>query len=122
MKQGVANRDEVAELVERLARGYLAVRGNALEHQGVAMKLDQEILTLAIHNNMVGALLESGKSMAEVAYLLQWLAGDGDIRPDGVELLDDMNQSFCAEVRAMLEDGKNPLHELARTKTRGMLQ
>ncbi len=122
MKQGVTNRDEVAELVERLARGYLAVRGNALEHQGGVMKLDQEILTLAIHNNMVGALLESGKSMAEVAYLLQWLAGDGDIRPESVELLDDMNHGFCAEVRAMLEDGKDPLHELAQANTRRTLQ
>jgi hypothetical protein len=122
MKQGVANRDEVAELVERLARGYLAVRGNALEHQGVAMKLDQEILTLAIHNNMVGALLESGKSLADVAHLLNWLAGDSGIHPEGVSLLDDMNRSFCAEVRTMLEDGKDPLAELARTHTRGALQ
>ncbi|HHO2170089.1 TPA: hypothetical protein ACVBCY_003397 [Aeromonas hydrophila] len=122
MKQGVANRDEVAELVELLACGYLAVRGNTIEHLGVAMKLDQEILTLVINNHLVSALLESGKSTAEVAYLLQWLAGDGDIRPECVELLDDMNHGFCAEVRAMLEDGKDPLHELAQANTRRTLQ
>ncbi|MFB0595733.1 hypothetical protein ACETWN_18335 [Aeromonas hydrophila] len=118
MKQGVAIRDEVAEQVERLACAYLAVRGDAFEHLGVVMKLDQAILTLAIHNNMVGALLESGKSLAEVAHLLNWLAGDGGIRPEGGSLLDDMNRSFCAEVRAMLEDGKDPLAELAKSNTR----
>lgn len=69
MKQGVANRDEVAELVD-------------------------------------------------VAHLLNWLAGDCGIRPEGVSLLDDMNRSFCAEVRAMLEDGKDPLAELAKSNTR----
>lgn len=122
MKQGVASRDEVAELVERLASGYLAVRGNALEHLGVVMKLDQEILTLAIHNNMVGALLESGKSMSEVALLLHWLAGDADIRPEGVALLDDMNHSFCAEVRDMLYEGTDPAVGLIQGSTRRALQ
>lgn len=122
MKQGVAIRDEVAEQVERLACAYLAVRGDAFEHLGVVMKLDPAILTLAIHNNMVGALQESGKSLADVAHLLNWLAGDSGIHPEGVSLLDDMNRSFCAEVRTMLEDGKDPLAELARTHTRGALQ
>lgn len=122
MKQGVANRDEVAELVERLACAYLAVRGDAFEHLGVVMKLDPAILTLATHNNMAGALLGSGASVTEVAALLRWLAGESGIHPKGVALLDELNRSFCAEVRAMLEDGKDPLAELARTHTRGALQ
>ena len=79
-----------------------------------------ELLALAIKNNIVGAHLEhaGGKQGREDALLMlrHMLAGDG-LTPLGTLILDEMNKAFCADVRQMLDEGKNPLAELAREQT-----
>ncbi|MDX7875505.1 hypothetical protein [Aeromonas veronii] len=111
---------EIDKLVERLAAAYLAKRGSDFEHLGVHLPLDQEVLRLAIHNNVVGACLEhgGGRQGQEDALLLlrHTLAGD-ELTELGVTLLDEMNRHFCSEVRQMLDEGKDPMVELAREQS-----
>ena len=40
----------------RWRRAYLAVRGNTFNHLGVQLPLDQEVLTMAIQNNIVALI------------------------------------------------------------------
>ena len=74
---------EIDKLVSSVARAYLAVRGNTFNHLGVQLPLDQEVLTMAIQNNIVGAHLEEQKLlrrhgeayrryMARVPGLMPW--------------------------------------------------
>ncbi|MFB3241112.1 hypothetical protein Q7C15_20275 [Aeromonas salmonicida] len=111
---------EINTMVKAVARAYLVARGNTFKHLGVQLPLDQEVLTLAIHNNIVGAHLEhaGGKQGREDALLMlrHMLAGD-ELTPLGSLVLDEMNKAFCADVRQMLDEGKNPLAELAREQT-----
>lgn len=104
-------------LVESVARAYLAVRGDSFTHLGVQLPLNQEVLTMAIQNNIVGAHLEhaGGKQGREDALLMlrHMLAGDG-LTPLGSLVLDEMNRAFCADVRQMLDESKDPVSELAR--------
>jgi hypothetical protein len=116
MQQGVAM-TEINTLVESVARAYLAARGNTFNHLGVQLPLTAELLALAIQNNIVGAHLEhaGGKQGREDALLMlrHMVAGEA-LTPLGSLLLDEMNKAFCADVRQMLDEGKNPLAELAR--------
>ncbi|MGU5729757.1 hypothetical protein ACV1DR_12580 [Aeromonas jandaei] len=108
---------EINTLVESVARAYLAVRGNTFNHLGVQLPLTAELLALAIQNNVVGAHLENAgakQGQADALLMLRhMLAGDG-LTPLGSLVLDEMNRAFCADVRQMLDEGKDPLTELAR--------
>ena len=108
---------EINTLVESVARAYLAVRGNTFNHLGVQLPLTAELLALAIKNNIVGAHLEhaGGKQGREDALLMlrHMLAGD-ELTPLGSLVLDEMNRAFCADVRQMLDEGKDPMAEMAR--------
>ena len=108
---------DINELVERLSLAYLLARGNTFNHLGVQLPLTAELLALAIQNNIVGACLErgGGKQGREDALLLlrHMLAGD-ELTPLGSLVLDEMNRAFCADVRQMLDEGRDPMDELAR--------
>jgi len=108
---------EINTMVKAVARAYLAVRGNTFNHLGVQLPLDQEVLTMAIHNQIVGAHLEhaGGKQGRDDALLMlrHMLAGD-ELTPLGSLVLDEMNRAFCADVRQMLDEGRDPMDELAR--------
>ena len=108
---------EINTLVESVARAYLAVRGNTFNHLGVQLPLTAELLALAIQNNVVGAHLEhaGGKQGREDALLMlrHMVAGEA-LTPLGSLLLDEMNKAFCADVRQMLDEGKDPMAEMAR--------
>ncbi|WP_017786515.1 hypothetical protein [Aeromonas dhakensis] len=71
---------KIDKLVKAVARAYLVVRGNAFKHLGVQLPLNQEVLTMAIHNQIVGAHLEhaGGKQGREDALLMlrHMVAGD----------------------------------------------
>lgn len=111
---------EIDKLVSSVARAYLVARGNTFKHLGVQLPLNQEVLTMAIQNNIVGAHLEhaGGKQGQADALLMlrHMLAGDG-LTPLGSLVLDEMNRAFCADVRQMLDEGKDPMVELAREQT-----
>ena len=108
---------EIDKLVSSVARAYLAVRGDSFTHLGVQLPLNQEVLTMAIHNQIVGAHLEhaGGKQGREDALLMlrHMVAGEA-LTPLGVVVLDEMNKAFCADVRQMLDRGLNPIAEMAR--------
>ena len=108
---------EINTMVKAVARAYLAVRGNTFNHLGVQLPLDQEVLTMAIQNNIVGAHLEhaGGKQGRDDALLmLRHMVAGETLTPLGAVLLDELNKAFCADVRQMLDEGKDPLAELAR--------
>ncbi|MGN5134519.1 hypothetical protein ACTG2E_11250 [Aeromonas veronii] len=108
---------EINTMVKAVARAYLAVRGNTFNHLGVQLPLTAELLALAIKNNIVGAHLEhaGGKQGRDDALLMlrHMLAGD-ELTPLGSLVLDEMNRAFCADVRQMLDEGRDPMDELAR--------
>lgn len=116
MQQGVPM-IEFDKLASSVARAYLAVRGNTFNHLGVQLPLNQEVLTMAINSQIVGAHLEhaGGKQGRDDALLMlrHMLAGD-ELTPLGSLVLDEMNRAFCADVRQMLDRGLNPIAELAR--------
>ena len=116
---------EINTLVESVARAYLAERGNTFNHLGVQLPLTAELLALAIQNNIVGAHLEhaGGKQGRDDALLMlrHMLAGD-ELTPLGSLVLDEMNRAFCADVRQMLDEGKDPMVELARERERRATQ
>ena len=124
MQQGVAM-TEINNLVEQLAQAYLAARGNVFTHLGIQLPLAADSLTMAIQNNIVGAHLEhaGGKQGREDALLMlrHMLAGD-ELTPLGSLVLDEMNRAFCADVRQMLDEGKDPMAELARERERRATQ
>lgn len=110
---------EINTLVVQLAGAYLLARGREFKHLGVVLPLDREVLTMAIQNNIVGAHLENAgaKQGREDALLMlrHMLVGD-KLTPLGSLVLDEMNRAFCADVRLMLDDGKDPMAELARER------
>lgn len=116
---------EINKLVEQLAKAYMVARGNTFKHLGVQLPLDQEVLTMAIQNNIVGAHLEhaGGKQGREDALLmLRHMVAGETLTPLGAVMLDEMNKAFCADVRQMLDDGKDPMVELAIEQTRRATQ
>ena len=115
---------EINTMVSSVARAYLAVRGNTFNHLGVQLPLDQEVLTMAIQNNIVGAHLEhaGGKQGREDALLmLRHMVAGETLTPLGALVMDQMYCAFCADVHQMLEEGKDPIVELAQeSKQRAM--
>lgn len=108
---------EIDKLVKAVARAYLVVRGNTFKHLGVQLPLDQKVLTMAIHNQIVGAHLEhvGGKQGREDALLmLRHMVAGETLTQLGAVVLDEMNKAFCADVCDMLDRGLNPVAELAR--------
>ena len=108
---------EINTLVEQLAAAYLLARGREFKHLGVVLPLDRDVLTMAIQSNVVGAHLEhsGGKQGREDALLMlrHMVVGD-ELTPLGSLVLDEMNRAFCADVRQMLDEGRDPMDELAR--------
>ena len=116
---------EIDKLVSSVARAYLAVRGNTFNHLGVQLPLDQEVLTMAIQNNIVGAHLEhaGGKQGREDALLmLRHMVAGETLTPLGALVMDQMFCALCADVRQMLDEGKDPMVELAIEQTRRATQ
>lgn len=124
MQQGVAM-TEIDKLVKAVARAYLAVRGDSFTHLGVRLPMGEEVLTISISNQIVGAQLEhaGGKQGRDDALMMlrHMLAGD-ELTPLGSLVLDEMNRDFCADVRQMLDEGKDPMVELARERERRATQ
>ena len=124
MQQGVAM-TEINKLVEQLAQAYLAARGNVFTHLGIQLPLAADSLTMAIQSNVVGAHLENAgakQGQADALLMLRhMLAGDG-LTPLGSLVLDEMNRAFCADVRQMLDEGKDPMVELAIERERRVTQ
>lgn len=92
---------EIDKLVKAVARAYLAVRGDSfthLEHAGGKQGRDDALLMLR-----------------------HMLAGD-ELTPLGSLVLDEMNRAFCADVRQMQDEGKDPMVELARERERRATQ
>lgn len=116
---------EIDKLVSSVARAYLALRGNTFNHLGVQLPLTAELLALAIQNNIVGAHLEhaGGKQgQADALLMLRHMVAGETLTPLGAVLLDEMNKAFCADVRQMLDEGKDPMVELAIEQTRRATQ
>ncbi|MFM4785628.1 hypothetical protein [Aeromonas veronii] len=116
---------EIDKLVKAVARAYLAVRGDSFTHLVVRLPMGEEVLTIAISNQIVGAHLEhaGGKQGRDDALMMlrHMLAGD-ELTPLGSLVLDEMNRDFCADVRQMLDEGKDPMVELARERERRATQ
>lgn len=110
---------EFDKLASSVARAYLAVRGNTFNHLGVQLPLNQEVLTMAIHSQIVGAHLEhaGGKQGRDDALLmLRHMVTGGELTPLGRLMLDEMNTLFCAEVREMIDRGDDPGIVLAQER------
>ena len=108
---------EINKLVEQLAQVYLVARGNTFKHLGVQLPLTAELLALAIQNNIVGACLERGggkQGREDALLMLRHMVTGGELTPLGRLMLDEMNTLFCADVRQMLDEGRDPMDELAR--------
>ena len=109
--------NEIDTMVKAVARAYLVVRVDSFTHLGVRLPMGEEVLSMAIRNQIVGAHLEhaGGKQGRDDALLMlrHMLAGD-ELTPLGSLVLDEMNRAFCADVRQMLDEGRDPMDELAR--------
>ena len=116
---------EINTLVEQLAAAYLLARGREFKHLGVVLPLDRDVLTMAIQNNIVGAHLEhaGGKQGREDALLmLRHMVAGETLTPLGALVMDQMFCALCADVRQMLDEGKDPMVELAIEQTRRATQ
>ncbi|GJA47247.1 hypothetical protein [Aeromonas caviae] len=116
---------EIDKLVSSAALAYLAARGNTFNHLGVQLPLTAELLALAIQNNIVGACLERGggkQGREDALLMLRHMVAGETLTPLGAVLLDEMNKAFCADVRQMLDEGKDPMVELAIEQTRRATQ
>ena len=108
---------EINTMVKAVARAYLLARGNTFKHLGVQLPLTAELLALAIQNQIVGAHLEhaGGKQgQADALLMLRHMLAGDELTPLGSLVLDEMNKAFCADVRQMLDEGKDPMAEMAR--------
>lgn len=108
---------EIDKLVSSVALAYLAVRGNTFNHLGVQLPLDQEVLTMAIQNNIVGAHLEHAgaqQGQADALLMLRHMLAGETLTPLGALVMDQMFCALCADVRQMLDEGKDPMDGLAR--------
>ncbi len=108
---------EINTLVEQLAQAYLAARGNVFTHLGIQLPLAADSLTMAIQSNVVGAHLENAgakQGQADALLMLRHMLAGDELTELGGTLLDEMNRCFCADVRQMLDEGRDPMDELAR--------
>lgn len=116
---------EINTLVEQLAAAYLLARGREFKHLGVVLPLDRDVLTMAIQSNVVGAHLENAgakQGQADALLMLRHMLAGDELTPLGSLVLDEMNRAFCADVRQMLDEGKDPMVELAIEQTRRATQ
>ena len=116
---------EINTLVEQLAAAYLLARGREFKHLGVVLPLDRDVLTMAIQSNVVGAHLENAgakQGQADALLMLRHMLAGDELTELGGTLLDEMNRCFCADVRQMLDEGKDPMVELAIEQTRRATQ
>lgn len=108
---------EINTLVEQLAQAYLAARGNVFTHLGIQLPLAADSLTMAIQSNVVGAHLENAgakQGQADALLMLRHMVAGETLTPLGALVMDQMFCALCADVRQMLDEGKDPLTELAR--------
>lgn len=115
--QQVVTMFEIDKLVEQLAATYLLARGHEFRHLGVVLPLNREVLIMAIQNNIVGAHLENAgakQGQADALLMLRHMLAGDELTPLGSLVLDEMNRAFCADVRQMLDEGRDPMYELAR--------
>ncbi|MNR38150.1 hypothetical protein D3C85_1562280 [compost metagenome] len=92
---------------------------------GVRLPLGVDVLTMAIHNNVVGAILEqagSRQGRGDALMLLRHMLVSDELAQLGLQVLDEMNRAFCADVRQMLDEGKDPATELASESKRRAMQ
>lgn len=116
---------ELNKLVEQLAQAYLAARGTVFTHLGIKLPLAADSLTMAIHNNIVGAHQENAgaqQGQADALLMLRHMVVDGQLTPLGALVVDEMYCAFCADVHQMLEGGKDPVVELASESKRRAMQ
>ena len=116
---------EINTLVEQLAAAYLLARGREFKHLGVVLPLDRDVLTMAIQSNVVGAHLENAgakQGQADALLMLRHMLAGDELTELGGTLLDEMNRCFCADVRQMLDEGKDPMVELAIERERRVTQ
>lgn len=116
---------EINKLVEQLAQAYLAARGNVFTHLGIQLPLAADSLRMAIQSNVVGAHLENAgakQGQADALLMLRHMLAGDELTPLGSLVLDEMNRAFCADVRQMLDEGKDPMVELAIEQTRRATQ
>lgn len=103
---------KIDSLVSELAAAYLKERQGDFVHAMIRIPLDAEILTLALQNNIVGGFLRLApnpqQGMEECEYLIGHMMKDGQITPQGLALIDQLNQMFCEEVRQMIDEGQDP--------------
>jgi hypothetical protein len=111
MQQGVAMTD-INKLVEQLAQAYLATRGTEFTHLDVHLPLTLGTQILAIHNNIVAAA-GAKQGLADALLMLRHMVVNGTLTALGALVMDQMNCAFCADVRQMLNEGKDPMAELA---------
>lgn len=115
---------EITKLVDQLAQAYLVARGNVFTHLGIQLPLATDSLTMAIHNNIVGAHLEHAgaqQGQADALLMLRHMVVNDELTPLGALVMDQMYCAFCADVRQMLEEGKDPVVELTQeSKQRAM--
>ncbi len=124
MQQGVAM-TEINMLVEQLAQAYLAARGSVFTHLGIQLPLATDSLTMAIHNNIVGAHLEHAgaqQGQADALLMLRHMVVNDELTPLGALVVDQMYCAFCADVHQMLEEGKDPVVELTQECKRRAMQ
>lgn len=115
---------EITKLVDQLAQAYLVARGNVFTHLGIQLPLATDSLTMAIHNNIVGAHLEHAgaqQGQADALLMLRHMVVNDELTPLGALVVDQMYCAFCADVHQMLEEGKDPVVELTQeSKQRAM--
>ena len=108
---------EINTLVEQLAAAYLLARGREFKHLGVVLPLDRDVLTMAIQSNVVGAHLENAgakQGREDALLMLRHMVAGETLTPLGALVMDQMFCALCADVRQMLDEGKDPMDGLAR--------
>lgn len=116
---------ELNKLVDQLAQAYLVARGNVFTHLGIQLPLATDSLTMAIHNNIVGAHLEHAgaqQGQADALLMLRHMVVNDEPTPLGALVVDQMYCAFCADVHQMLEEGKDPVVELTQESKRRAMQ
>ena len=80
---------------------------------------------MAIHNNIVAAHLENAgaqQGQADALLMLRHMVVNGTLTPLEALVVDPMYCAFCADVHLMLEEGKDPVVELASESKRRAMQ
>ncbi|MEL3928350.1 hypothetical protein V1669_13250 [Aeromonas enteropelogenes] len=116
---------EIDKLVELLAQAYLNARGDTFTHLGVRLPLATEPLQMAIQNYIVAAHLENAgaqQGQADALIMLSHMVRNDELTPLGALVMDELHRAFCADVRQILEEGKDPMAELENESNRGAVQ